>query len=226
MKKIVLSLAVLAGFSSAAHAQAGIKYGVKGGWNLATFSGTDSNGSGYKNGFNAGAFFRFGFSDMFSVQPEFLYSQKGATLDNFQASSGSSVAKFKSTIGYLDVPVMLRVNTGDEGKGLFFELGPQGSFLLHNRDFTQTGNIGTQSTENTNRDDLNKVVIGYAAGLGYQITSGLSLGVRYTGDFSQVYKDGASRAYAVKAAETRNGMNPNVHNSVFQFQVGYLFGGK
>lgn len=226
MKKLVLSLAVLAGFSTAAHAQAGVKYGVKGGWNLATFSGTDSKGSGYKNGFDAGLFFRFGFSDMISVQPEFLYSQKGATLDNFQARPGADVAKFKSTIGYLDVPVLVRVNTGDEGKGFFFELGPQGSFLLHNRDFTQTGNLGTQSNENTSKDDLNKVVIGYAAGLGYQITSGLSLGVRYTGDFSQVYKDGNSRAYPYKASTTTFGQNPNVHNSVFQFQVGYLFGGK
>lgn len=224
MKKTILSLALLAGLTSAAQAQTGIKYGVKGGYNLATFSGTDSNGSGYKHGFSAGLALHFGLSDMIAVTPEFLYSQKGATLDNFQARPGGEVAKFKSTIGYLDVPVLVRISTGDEGKGLFFELGPQGSFLLHNRDFTQTGNIGTQSNESTSRDDLNKVVIGYVAGLGYQITSGLSLGVRYAGDFSQVYKDGASRVYAKSIYPTGNGQNPNVHNSVFQFQVGYTFG--
>jgi hypothetical protein len=54
----------------------------------------------------------------------------------------------------------------------------------------------------------------------------LSLGVRYTGDFSQVYKDGQSAT--LKATPTGNFLanNPSVHNSVFQFQVGYAFGGK
>jgi hypothetical protein len=70
------------------------------------------------------------------------------------------------------------------------------------------------------------VVIGYVAGIGYQLTSGLSLGLRYTGDISQVYKDGASRAYPIKAGGPSNGINPNVHNSVFQFQVAYGFGGQ
>ncbi|WP_210521938.1 porin family protein [Hymenobacter terricola] len=223
MKKIVLSLALLAGLTSAAHAQTGVKYGIKGGYNLATFSGTDSNGSKYKSGFAAGGFLNFGVSDMFSIQPELLYSQKGASIDKFQ---GNGTTTFKSTLGYLDVPIMFRVNAGDDGKGLFFELGPQGSFVLHNRDFTQTGNTSTQSTDNTSTDDLNKVVIGYAAGLGYQLTSGLSLGIRYTGDFSQVYKDGVSKNYVSSATNGLNGINPSVHNSVFQFQVGYAFGGK
>ena len=223
MKKTILSLALLAGITSAAHAQTGVTYGIKGGYNLATFSGTDSKGSQYKSGFAAGGFLNFGLSDLFSVQPELLYSQKGASIDNFQ---GNGTTTFKSTLGYLDVPIMLRINAGENGKGLFFEAGPQGSFVIHNRDFTQTGNTSTQTTDNTSTDDLNKVVIGYVAGLGYQLTSGLTLGIRYTGDASQVYKDGASKNYITSATKGLNGVNPSVHNSVFQFQVGYAFGGK
>lgn len=226
MKKIILSLALLAGFASAANAQTGVHYGIKGGYNLATFAGPDSKSSEYKSGFSAGGFLNFGIADIISIQPELLYSQKGASIANFQGTTGSADARFKSTIGYLDVPVMVRVNAGDNGKGLFFELGPQGSFVLHNRDFTQTGNTSTQTTDNTSTDDLNKVVLGYAAGLGYQLTSGLSLGLRYTGDFSQVYKDGASKTYTSALYTGGNGKNPNVRNSVFQFQVGYSFGGK
>nr|GFB85191.1 hypothetical protein [Tanacetum cinerariifolium] len=82
MKKTILSLALLAGAASAAHAQTGIKVGVKGGFNLATFSGADSKGSEYKAGFAAGPFVNFGVSDNFSIQPEFLYSQKGGSRDN------------------------------------------------------------------------------------------------------------------------------------------------
>ena len=222
MKKTILSLALLAGLTTAAHAQTGVKYGLKGGYNLATFAGTDSKGSKYKSGFSAGGYLNFGLSDMFSIQPELLYSQKGASIDGYP-NSGTT---FKSTLGYLDVPIMVRVNTGNDGKGLFFEAGPQGSFVLHNRDFTQTGNTTTQSTDNTSTDDLNKVVVGYVAGLGYQVTSGLSLGIRYTGDVSQVYKDGASKSYTSALYAGGTGKNANVHNSAFQFQVGYAFGGK
>jgi opacity protein-like surface antigen len=201
-----------------------VKYGLKGGFNGATFSGTDSEGSEYKAGFAAGGFLNFGISDLFSIQPELLYSQKGASVDNFQGISGTT---FKSTLGYLDVPIMLRVTAGDDGKGPFFEAGPQGSVVLHNRDFIQIGGNDTQSTKNTSTDDLNKVVIGYVAGIGYQLTSGLTLGLRYSGDISQVYKDGASRAYPFKAGSAQlDGNNPNVHNSVFQFQVAYGFGGQ
>jgi hypothetical protein len=222
MKKTILSLALLAGAAGAANAQTGIKVGLKGGFNGATFSGADSKGSEYKAGFAAGALINFGVSDNFSIQPELLYSQKGASVDNYQ---GTNNLTLKSTLGYLDVPIMFRYNIGEDGKGFFVELGPQGSFVLHNRDFFQSS--GNKQTENTSTNDLNKVVIGYAGGIGYQLTSGLSLGLRYTGDFSKVYKDGQSTT--LKAASGTSApfvQNPVVQNSVFQFQVGYAFGGK
>jgi len=209
MKKAILSLALLAGAAGVANAQTGVKYGVKGGFNGSTFSGADSKGSEYKAGFAAGAFLNFGISDNFSVQPEFLYSQKGASVDNFLGSNNT----LKQTLGYLDIPIMFRYNIGEDGKGFFVEAGPQGSFVLHQRTFEEDGGGKEISgSRETSTDGLNKAVIGYVGGLGYQITSGLQLGLRYTGDFSQIYKQ-------------ENGA-PNVHNSVFQFQVGYAFGGK
>jgi len=208
MKKFILSLAVLASAAGAANAQTGIKVGLKGGFNGATFSGADSKGSKYKAGFAAGGFVNFGVSDNFSIQPELLYSQKGARIENVLGSGLTA----KSTLGYLDVPIMFRYNIGEDGKGLFVEVGPQGSFVLHRRDFEEDGNNKQIGASETSTDPLNKVVLGYVGGIGYQITSGLQLGLRYTGDFTQVYKQ-------------QNGAL-NVHNSVFQFQVGYAFGGK
>lgn len=212
MKKIILSLALFAGIGTAAHAQ-GVKYGLKGGFNGSTFSGSDSKGSEYKAGFAAGGFLRFGLSDMFSIQPELLYSQKGASIDGVSYLSGTTIKNdgtAKTTLGYIDVPILARINTGEEGKGLFFEIGPQGSFVLHQRSFIEDGGGKQIGSSETSTDGLNKVVIGYVGGIGYQITSGLGLGVRYTGDISQVFKD--------------NNGALNVHNSVFQFQVGYAFG--
>jgi opacity protein-like surface antigen len=216
MKKTILSLALLAGAAGAAHAQTGIKVGLKGGFNLSTFSGADSKGSEYKAGFAAGPYVNFGVSDNFSIQPEFLYSQKGASQDDIPYPSGTTFinSTAKTTLGYLDVPIMFRYNIGEDGKGFFIEAGPQGSFVLHQRTFAEDGSGKEISgSRSTSTDDLNKVVIGYVGGVGYQITSGLQLGLRYTGDFSQIEKQSNAGA-------------SNIHNSVFQFQVGYLFGGK
>lgn len=219
MKKIILSLAFLAGAAGAANAQTGVKYGLKGGFNGSTFSGTDSKGSEYKAGFAAGAFLNFGLTENLAVQPELLYSQKGASIDGIPYNAGTPTAPViktdgtaKTTLGYLDIPIMFRYTTGDDGQGLFFEAGPQGSFVMHQRSFVEDGGGKQIGVSSTSTDGLNKVVLGYVAGLGYQLTSGLGLGLRYTGDITQVAKD------AVGAS--------NVRNSVFQFQVGYTFGGK
>lgn len=205
MKKVILSLALLAGAIGTANAQ--VKYGLKGGFNGATFSGPDSKGSEYKAGFAAGGFLNFSLTENLAVQPELLYSQKGASID-----FGGGLGTFKSTLGYIDVPIMFRYTTGDDGQGLFFEAGPQGSFVMHQRSFLEDSGGKQVGGSSTSTDALNKVVVGYAAGLGYQLTSGLGLGLRYSGDVTQVFKD-ASGAL-------------NVRNSVFQFQVGYAFGGK
>lgn len=213
MKKLILSLAVLASAAGVANAQTGIKVGLKGGFNLSTYSGGGSKGTEYKAGFAAGPFVNFGVSDNFSIQPEFLYSQKGASQDNVTYPSGTSTINVtrKDALGYLDVPIMFRYNIGEDGKGFFVELGPQGSFVLHRRQFVEDGSGNeVAGSRITTTDPLNKVVLGYVGGLGYQITSGLQLGLRYTGDFTQINKDAAY----------------NIHNSVFQFQAGYAFGGK
>ena len=210
MKKVILSLAVLMGAVGAANAQTGVKYGLKGGFNGSTFSGSDSKGVEYKAGFAAGGFLNFGLSDNFSIQPELLYSQKGASVDYDDPLTNTSFTS-KTTLGYVDVPIMFRYNVGEDGTGFFVEAGPQGSFVIHQRSFTEDNGGKQVGSSDTSTDGLNKVVLGYVGGIGYQITSGLGVGVRYTGDISQVYKDD---------------LGGNVHNSVFQFQVGYAFGGK
>ncbi|MDO7848281.1 porin family protein [Hymenobacter sp. M29] len=257
MKKTILSLAVLAGLTTTAHAQSGVRIGLKGGANLASFTGTDKQGTKSKYGFSAGATFNFRLSDLISIQPELLFSQKGSKVDyagnnNSDASvfkPGSVSGTFGQTLSYIDVPLLVRVNTGgSDGSGFFFEFGPQASFLVAQRGFIDSGDKATvllvgdqRDTPNSvanptlpamavgnSTDDFNKVVIGYAVGLGYQLTSGLSLNVRYSGDLSQVYKDGTGTADAFKPYQTFGAKftNPNLHSSVFQLQAGYAFGGK
>lgn len=229
MKKVFLSLALMAGFAGAANAQSGVvKYGLKGGFSLSSYTGGGDIGknTGFKPGFTAGVLVNYGLSDMTSLQIEGLYSQKGAFVDSYDATVGGTryQGQYRSTLQYIDVPVLFKVNTGDAGKGLFFEVGPQASFTVANREFVRPSGAGAGSPNeqdiSTDRNRLVPVGIGYVGGIGYQITSGLGLGLRYTGDFSNVYKDGFG------AGSLNPSYGNNFHNGVFQFQVHYLFGGK
>lgn len=116
-----------------------------------------------------------------------------------RAEDGGIKAQIRTN--YIDLPLLLRV----KADGLFFEAGPQAGFLISQK----TEFNGT--TLSTSTDGLRKVDIGYIAGVGYHLPVGLELGVRYNGGISDLSDPSDS---------------DKTRNSVFQFQLGYLFGGK
>jgi len=85
-----------------------IKLGVKGGVNIADLGGSDVGDTKTKSGLIAGAFAEFMIGDMFAVQPEVLYSQKGT-----KAAEAGVDAKLK--LDYIEIPVLLKVNIPIEG---------------------------------------------------------------------------------------------------------------
>ena len=197
MKKFILSLGLLAGVAGVANAQEA-RFGVKAGVNLASITGDNTNGIKNTVGASVGVMADISFSDLISFHPELLFSQKGAK----QEDSGFKV---DTRLNYIDLPLLLRV----KADGLFFEAGPQVGFLAsHKTEATYNGStIGSSSST----DGIRKVDVGYIAGVGYQLPQGLELGLRYNGGISDLSDpSGSSKS----------------RNSVFQFQVGYLFGGK
>lgn len=199
--------------ASSAQAQS-IRFGVKAGANLSNLAG-DLIGKGqYDNrfGFHGGVMLNFGLAnDLVSIQPELLYSQKGFKY------SDQAFGIYRNTgsvrYDYLDVPVLVRVKVS----GVFFELGPQYSYLMNiasNR--TQTlGGITVNSGGTANLDNVNRNELGYVGGIGFQSSQGVLLGVRYNGAFTDFAKDGYS-----------NNDFRNARNSAFQAYVGVLLGGK
>lgn len=201
MKKILLSLSLLTATAVAANAQ-GVKFGVKAGASLTSLTGKDVTGAAYKFGFNGGVMANFGFNDMISIQPEVLYSMKGAKVDDASTDA-------RLNLNYIDVPVLVKVATGSTG--LFFELGPQVGFLA-----------SAKAKESSVSVDISNIVssvdFGYAGGIGFQAASGPLIGLRYNGGFTNVGKSSSANGVTITAGDARN--------SAFQLYVGFLFGGK
>ena len=203
MKKTTLMLlALLAGGSTAAHAQyrgrgGNVSLGLKAGASLTDFVGADAtNGFNNRFGFHAGIFANIGFARLFAFQPEVIYSQKGA---HFANNSDAGLR-----LHYVDVPLAFHVNTD----GFFFEAGPQVGFLVAAK--SQIGSVSTDA-----KDAFKSVDFGYLGGLGYQLKHGLGIGLRYNGAFSNIYKEVPLSTNSVYQQRTRN--------SAFQLYATYSF---
>ncbi|QHL87741.1 outer membrane beta-barrel protein [Nibribacter ruber] len=196
MKKIVLFVAAALSFSFA-NAQSGPRIGLKAGVTYSNLSGDLENEDLYKNkfGFTGGLTANFDLSGdgFLSLQPELLYSQKGYQYsdEKFTVTTPQGTYDYKlkgdMNFNYLELPVMLRVNAG----GLFFEAGPQVAYLLSVKDNSEL-KINDQSYEDIekrDKDQFSEIEIGYAAGVGYQLNNGLSLGVRYNGGINSLAKE-------------------------------------
>ncbi len=215
MKKSLLAAAALLATVAVTDSKAqGVRLGVKGGANLSNLSGSFDNKDGYDNkfGFHGGLMLNVGLLDdgFLSLQPEVLYSQKGYSYDNSYAF-GTARNEGDVTYNYIDVPVLLKVKAGN----LFFEGGPQYSYLLKVKDEsvrTLGGTIVNRTPTEQNLDNVNRNEFGYVAGLGFQSETGLMLGLRYNGAITDFAKN---KSY-------RNGELTNARNQVFQLSLGYL----
>ena len=198
MKKTILSLALLAGLTSVAHAQSGVKFGIRGGISANTLSGDDDkfgnkiDSYSYGLGGLGGVTANFGLSDLISIQPELLYNLKGTQIND---------SKDRLDLHYIDLPILVKVNAD----GPYFEAGPQVGYLI-------SAKLGGATKTRIETKDLQGLSLGYVAGVGYQLTSGLSLGVRFNGGISSVGKD--DDRYDQQRSQS------------FNFVVGYQFGGQ
>ncbi|KAA3440770.1 porin family protein [Rufibacter hautae] len=214
MKKIVLFLAAVLSFS-VAQAQNGPRIGLRAGANMSNISGDLDNQDIYENkfGFVGGLTANFDLTGdgFLSLQPELLYSQRGYQYrdDEYMVGNQNYRSEGSVNFNYLDLPVLLRINAG----GLFFEGGPQASYLLGIKDKSETflGNTQTETERKVEKDNLSEFEIGYVAGLGYQLENGLSLGLRYNGSINALANEGD------------NDDLTNARHSTFQLTLGFLF---
>lgn len=195
MKKIFFLFAFALVSVSFAQAQT-TSFGLRGGANISNLSGDLRNENRFDNkvGFHAGATLNFGIvDDFFSIQPELLYSVKGFknSDEEFTLLGQTRRREGKVNYNYLDLPVLAKIKAGP----LYFEAGPQASYLVSVNNETKTyvnGNLQSSTRDEKSKDGITEFEFGYAAGIGLASRNGISLGVRYNGSLSDFAKDAPS----------------------------------
>lgn len=185
LMSLVLSASVIAQEQqTAAEKKSNSKFGLKGGLNLANLYVDDASTEKMKVGFNAGIFWKLAVAEGFSIQPELLYSQKGAkaTYDNFLQGEG----EYRFNLNYLELPLLATVNLG---KHFNIHAGPYAGYLLsaNVKDVEDDGTIN--GAVELNEDNFERFDYGVAAGLGLDIEN-FSLGARYNYGLKEIGESG------------------------------------
>lgn len=181
MKKLILglALALLAGTASAQ------TMGIKAGLNYGTLTGDDAKNYDYRPGYTVGLTARYGLNELIGVQTEALFTSKGAKY-NYNTKDIETTDRLR--LNYLDIPVLLHLQVS----GLYFEAGPQVSFLLKAKQIREVSRSNTTTTTETDvTDNPYPIDFGYAAGIGYRAPNGIGLGLRYNAGLKKLDDEGS-----------------------------------
>ena len=183
MKKLFTITMALVAFTISAQ---NVTFGAKAGLNLASMVGDDAEGLDGRTSFHIGATAEFEISESFSIQPELLYSGQGYTADE----------DVTGKVDYINLPVMAKFYVAD---GFSVEAGPQIGFLA-----SAKADVNGESVDI--KDTLKSTDFAFNIGAGYEVGSGLNLGLRYSMGLTDVEDDS-------------NGFK----HSVFLLSIGYNF---
>jgi DNA-binding CsgD family transcriptional regulator len=157
-------LLVIVSLVSFTFANAQTSFGIKGGINITTITGDNSNLFSSSVAAHAGGFANFSLSKEFSLQPELVLSIEGAKF-----SVNGITGRMSGT--YINMPFIAQYNAGS---GFMLQTGPQlGLLMSANQKVT---NQGSESI----KDDLKSTNFSWAFGAGFlPKASKVGVSVRY-----------------------------------------------
>ena len=192
----------------ASSAHSGVRFGFRGGLNLADVQGdavkSFTNLAGYapdgaitrqmRPGFYAGVYATLPIGPGFAIEPGVSYSEKGTVLQgkvpvpalDFLNTTLTGTAR----LAYVDVPVLAKVFVTP---GFYLYAGPQASFLVSGKARVEAGALGftayKQDFDIANQ--IRKVDFAAVGGLGYQFENGLGMSAGY--DYGLTSVDAGNR---------------------------------
>ena len=200
MKKLLLFAAIAALTASTAFAQGEVRFGVKGGVNLASIGGdtyyTGFGGFDSRTSFHIGALVEIPFTDKISLQPEVLYSAQGSKLNY-----GLGVASGDTKLDYVNIPILGKYHII---AGLSAELGPVVGILIK-----ADGRDIDDGTEGDIKDQYKSTDIGIGVGASYRLPMGFFGSLRYNKGITDI--------------NDADGISAKNQNNVFQVSAGYTF---
>jgi len=181
MKKIYL-LTVFLLLTSILSAQ--LRYGVKGGFNFASLSGSDAKELKTITRFQFGAFANYSLPVLLGFQAEALYSMKGSQRKIKYEYGNTSTVSLNTD--YLEIPVLLQLNIPlavPVPLTPYVEVGPSLGITLSGKSKLETTGY---SEERDVKSYLTGTDLGLALGFGLNVLKTFGVNVRYTFGFNTI----------------------------------------
>ena len=213
MKRKTLLLLLLITLTATVFAQNRVSGGISLGANYSYLKSSDEmTGFNYdwkwKFGPVGGIYLNLPIGNTVSIQPSLLYSQMGA---KYTLNYNNTTSKWTQNMGYLSVPVALKINAGDY---FAFLVGPQFDFLVGARLKDPSDN------KTKNESDFKQFDFALTGGIQLMPNSPVSVTVRYMQGLNNLMESSSSSTSQTFALG-------KLHNSGVQATLNFrLFGGK
>ena len=184
------------------------KIGVKAGANFSNFVIDDVQDKNVKAGLNLGLFAKLPVSQGVSIQPEFLYSSKGAKVSYNNPLLGG---EYRFNLNYLEMPVLAVFNLG---KNFNLQAGGYAAYLTSANVKAEDNGSSNEELISFDEKQFNRFDYGLVGGLGFDIKN-VTIGARYNYGLNQI---GEKDQPVLSSEVLRNAKNNNI-----SLYVGYGF---
>ncbi len=160
--------------------------GIKGGLNVSNLYIDDVSDENLRPGFHIGVFTQLPVGEFFAIQPEIMYSTKGARA-TYDADLIDLEGEYSFNLNYVDVPILATFRLGESAD---IHIGPYISYLA-GASISADGSI--DDSADLDRDNFSTIDYGLSAG--FQLNfSAISIGARYNYGLNQVAGSDAAEA--------------------------------
>ena len=158
-------------------AQSPVDLGIRGGLSQATFYGDDVASNDFRPGFTGGVFLNYQVNDVFAIQPEVLYSVRGAK-NHFSETTSPDLNDVRVRQDVIEIPVLFKLSAPLSPITPRLYAGPALAFITNSEidgadaddAFTDTdfgGVVGGEIAYALNKGPLSEIAIDGRYNLGF-----------------------------------------------------------